>query len=211
MPKRKGFTELMKTQTSRVMIFYRQGQSYTFSAADGHDYNWREEPLVVADITLDHSKAPTQWAKNCQISPTEWLFFGGTIDIADTGNRLNDTVGSKVVSILDTRTNRLMKVDTEIPSQMCAHQVIFIPATARSPKGAVYVFGGLVDYGHYQRANFRYDIAANSWKRLDDWQNSHYRISFNLLPLVDNRFILVVSEKDPYLFDTQRDCWIRIE
>ena len=115
------------------------------------------------------------------------------------------------MSKLDTRLNRLIKVDTEIPSQMCAHQVIFIPATARSPKGAVYVFGGLVDYGHYQRANFRYDIAANSWKRLDDWQNNHYRISFNLLPLVDNRFILVVSEKDPYLFDTQRDCWIRIE
>ena len=57
------------------MILAKQNCSYTFS--DNFDYNWRAEPLIVRDSDKDFDHCPVDWPKNCQISPTEWLFFGG--------------------------------------------------------------------------------------------------------------------------------------
>ena len=126
----------MKLQTSRVMIFANQNCAYTFS--DSFDYNWRADPLIVKDSESDLEKCPIEWPKNCQISPTEWLFFGGkelelgTIEL--TGEQmaqpmsLQIPVGSKQVLKLDTMSHRLAKVETEMPTMKCAHQVIYIPA-----------------------------------------------------------------------------------
>ena len=52
-----------------------------------------------------------------QISPTEWLFFGGG-DPAQSG--LNEQPGTKLVTLLDTRSQRLTLL-TEMPDLMCAH------------------------------------------------------------------------------------------
>ena len=94
---------------------------------------------------------------------------------------------------------------------MFAHQVIFLPATAKAPSGTVYVFGGLFTSDHYQDKNYKFDVASGEWTRLPDWKPSFCRLSFNLLPLLQNRFILVVSEYKPVLFDTQTDQFVRIK
>jgi len=64
-----GYTELMKQQTSRVMIFYRHGSFFTFS--DSLDFNWQANALVVVNSDTDYSNCPTEWPKNCQISTHE--------------------------------------------------------------------------------------------------------------------------------------------
>ena len=43
---------------------------------------------------------------------------------------------------------------------------------------------------HYTIENYRYDVATDTWAKLPDWSYDWCRLSFNLLPLVDNRFIL---------------------
>ena len=58
--------------------------------------------------------------------------------------------------------------------------------------------------------NFKFDVATSSWKVLPKWHEMDCRLSFNLLPLVQNRFILVVSENDPIMFDTQMEQWIKL-
>ena len=57
----------------------------------------------------------------------------------------------------------------------------------------------------YQPKNYKFNIATNEWKEIPDWQPGLYRLSFNLLPLIENRYILIVSEKFPLLFDTYTD------
>jgi len=98
------------------MIFYKQKSSYTFRA-DAKDYNWSEEPLKVVDQNLDHKDCPTEWAMNCQISNTEWLFFGGT---TETGPN-NQKIGCRIVSKLNTASNRLQRVNTKMPVRAFAH------------------------------------------------------------------------------------------
>ena len=36
-------------------------------------------------------------------------------------------------------------------------------------------------------------------------------MSFNVLPLLANRYILIVSQKDHVMLDTKTDQWINIE
>ena len=64
---------------------------------------------------------------------------------------------------------------------------------------------------HYQPKNFKYNIATGKWTELPNWDPDDYRLSFNLLPLIENRFILVVSEHSPRLFDTKSDKWIKLK
>ena len=65
---------------------------------------------------------------------------------------------------------------------------------------------------HYQRRNFKYELALDKWSELKPWEvREDYRLSFNLLPLIDNRFILVVSEDRPKLYDTQCNEWVNLE
>ena len=72
---------------------------------------------------------------------------------------------------------------------MAAHSVIFMPAkNAKNAKGTVYIFGGIYTYAtsyHHQQNNYKYDIAANKWTRLQGWDKDHCRYSFNLLPVCD--------------------------
>ena len=184
------------------MIFSNQGNMYTFSGAS--DYKWCTEALIFADQNTDYNVCPVSWPKNCQISENEWLFLGG-MD--------SERNGTKFVMKLDTKTQRLTKLNTEIPDPFCAHQVIFMPAKyAKNKKGSVYIFAGLRNSGRYQDKNFKYDIEANKWKQLPNLlQSWGFRISFNLLPLCDFKFILIVSSRDSLLFDTQRDQFIVLE
>jgi len=73
--KRQDYTELMRNQVTRVMLFSKQPNFYTF----GHEtsYKWATKPLLVIDHSNDLHKCPTEWPKNCQIAPNLWLFFGG--------------------------------------------------------------------------------------------------------------------------------------
>ena len=63
---------------------------------------------------------------------------------------------------------------------------------------------------HYQPHNYKYDIAKNEWKEICRWGPDDYRLSFNLLPLIENRFIMVISQEKPYLMDTKTDKWVRL-
>lgn len=69
------FTELMKRQVTRVMLFCKQSCFYELSPQT--DYRWVSKPLRVVDPTTDFESCPSEWPKNVQISPNEWLFFGG--------------------------------------------------------------------------------------------------------------------------------------
>ena len=104
----------MKKQVTRVMLFSKQTHFYTLSSST--DYKWISQPLLTEEGT-DYSVCPTEWPKNVQISSTEWLFFGGG-DPAQSG--LNEQPGTKLVTLLDTRSQRLTLL-TEMPDQMCAH------------------------------------------------------------------------------------------
>ena len=72
----KDFTEQMKRQVTRVMLFSLQSSFYTLSPET--DFKWVSKPLVIVQPDEDLAHCPTQWPKNVQISPTEWLFFGGS-------------------------------------------------------------------------------------------------------------------------------------
>ena len=96
----------MKRQVTRVILFSEQTSFYTLSAETG--YKWANHPLVVVDPTSDLHNCPTQWPKNVQISPSEWLFFGGS--------KLDRSGASDVVTHLDTSTHRLSKL-TEMPNE----------------------------------------------------------------------------------------------
>ena len=61
---------------------------------------------------------------------------------------------------------------------------------------------------HYQPQNYKYNIGENKWTKIAKWEHGHYRLSFNLLPIIENRFILVISENKPCLMDTKTDQWI---
>ena len=61
----------------------------------------------------------------------------------------NNQNGTKTVTMLDTVSCRLMRLPVEIPAQMCAHQVIYLPPKEGAPKGTVYVFGGLDTMSFY--------------------------------------------------------------
>ena len=106
---------------------------------------------------------------------------------------------------LNIVTGRLTKV-TECPEPMMAHQVIYLPATQKSPKGTVYCFGGLASSFAYQPQCFKYDVARNAWSSIDDLEG--FRLSFNLLPLINNRYILLISQEDHLMLDTKTDRWI---
>ena len=71
--------------------------------------------------------------------------------------------------------------------------MIFLPKTTWAPKGTVYIFGGLQNMGLYQTKNFKYDINSDTFTEVEQYGQNDYRISFNLLPLISNRFILFVS------------------
>ena len=101
-----------------------------------------------------------------QISPTEWLFFGGG-DPEQSGQ--GDQLGTRLVTHLDTVSHRLIKIAT-IPAKMFAHQVIYSPPNNDSPKGSVYVFGGLSDAMSFNQKNFKFDVATNAWKVLPKWR-----------------------------------------
>ena len=109
--------------------------------------------------------------------------------------------GSTTVLKLDTNTQKLSML-SELPKPMLAHQVIYLPATEAAPKGTIYAFGGLLSADYYQDKNFKYDVDKNEWKEVMPWKIGYYRLSFNLLPLIENRFILVISHRKPVLFDT---------
>ena len=47
--------------------------------------------------------------------------------------------------------------------------------------------------GLYQTKNFKYDINSDTFTEVEQYGQNDYRISFNLLPLISNRFILFVS------------------
>ena len=133
----------MRKQVTRVMLFSKQSNSYTFGHETG--YKWVAKPLITIDHSVDLPICPTEWPKNCQISPNLWLFFGG-------GNpeesEQPDQHGTNLVIQLDTSTHRLKKL-TEMPALMCAHQVIFLPASPDYPCGTVYIFGGLETMSTY--------------------------------------------------------------
>jgi hypothetical protein len=112
---RSDFTELMRQQVTRVMLFSRQPNSYTLSHETG--YKWVTKPLFVIDPLSDLPFCPTQWPKNCQIAPNLWLFFGG-INLEESA--LPNYSGTKLVTQLDTSTQRL-KILTEMPALMMAH------------------------------------------------------------------------------------------
>ena len=115
-------------------------------------------------------------------------------------------VGSSIVTHLDTSTHRLTKL-TEIPNQNArlAHQVIFMPATETAKKGTVYVFGGKLNSMEFQEKNYKYDIATGQWQQVPDMPSMLF--SFNLIPLINYRYILVVAH-EPLLFDTETDSWV---
>ena len=69
------YTELMKKQLSRVMIFSKQSNFYTLSNTT--NYKWVSQPFVIQNQETDLNICPTEWPKNVQISQHEWLFFGG--------------------------------------------------------------------------------------------------------------------------------------
>ena len=63
LPEKVGYTEQMKKQVTKVMIFSKQGSFYTISQQTG--FRWKETPLVVVDPLLDFERCPTEWPKNC--------------------------------------------------------------------------------------------------------------------------------------------------
>ena len=84
-----------------------------------------------------------------------------------------------------------------------------MPETKTTEKGTVYVFGGVKGY-HMEphSTNYKYDVASRTFKETALWNSEQY--SFNLLPLNQNRYILVVSDL-PYLFDTETEKWIELQ
>ena len=94
------FTELMKKRQTRVMIFGKQTSLYTLSADT--DYKWIAKPIAVVDQENDYQQPPTDWAKDVQISPTQWMYFGGAIH--NTEDQMEPQVGTKHVAKLDTTT-----------------------------------------------------------------------------------------------------------
>ena len=68
LPKKISYTELMRQQVTRVMIFLKQPSFYEFSPET--NYQWKSKPLRVADEEVDFESCPVEWPKNCQISPT---------------------------------------------------------------------------------------------------------------------------------------------
>lgn len=84
-----------------------------------------------------------------------------------------------------------------------------MPETKTAEKGTVYIFGGVKGY-HMEAhtTNLKYDVATGTFKELPVWNSEQY--SFNLLPLNQNRYILVVSDQ-PYLFDTETEKWIELQ
>ena len=148
---------------------------------------------------VDHDRFGASWPKHAQISPTEWMYFMGN----STGQRQ----GKDQVWKLDTKTDQLTKMK-DSPVKVFAHQVIFMPVTVTAPKGSVYLFGGKTDMHSFSRKSYKYDIATDSWNGLPDIPSDVF--SFNLLPLVNNRYILIVSDAMKLMFDTKRETWITI-
>ena len=80
----------------RVMLFGKQRYMYTFAPTT--NFKWTQRALISAKEKVDELNldvCPTTWPKNCQITPTEWIFIGGE---DDEGN------GSNLVFKLDTET-----------------------------------------------------------------------------------------------------------
>ena len=119
-------------------------------------------------------------------------------------------MGSDIVFKLDTETQRLTRL-CNLPDIILAHQVIFLPATPKAQKGTVYAFGGLRTAQQYQEQNFKYDVAKDEWTSVMSWMPGYYEISFNLLPLLENRFILVIKRSKLVLFDTETDKFIKLQ
>ena len=100
------------------------------------------------------------------------------------------------------------------------HQVIYIPpsreerklssttTTTAGSQGTVYCFGGLESHFAYQPINFKYDIVRNEWSTIVEWEEFH--LSFNLLPLINDRYILVISQRDHVIYDIKADAWIPV-
>ena len=80
-----------------------------------------------------------------------------------------------------------------------------MPSKDAEGKGSVYVFGGKVNSYEFQTANYRYDIASGEWHELPDMPIDAF--SFNLIPLDENRYILLVCDHS-ILFDTEEEVWI---
>ena len=187
------------------MIIHKQSNYYTISNTT--NYKWISKPLVILNQETDLGSCPTEYPKSVQISQNEWLFFGGG-DLENTD--VSVQAGTKTVVMLDTKSSRLMRLPVKIPAPMFAHQVIYIPPKEGSPKGTVYVFGGLETWTHYQPRCFKFDVQTQKFSEIEEWPLERNRYSFNLLPLINNRFILIVSENDPYLIDTKTDQWIQL-
>ena len=62
-PKKVDFTEQMREQVTRVMLFSKQRNMYTFSAET--NFKWVEQPLVTIDPEKDYKFCPTEWPKHC--------------------------------------------------------------------------------------------------------------------------------------------------
>ena len=56
------FTDKMKREVTRVMLFCKQGSFYTLSPTT--NFKWTSQPLQVLDQSTDLSCCPTQWPKN---------------------------------------------------------------------------------------------------------------------------------------------------
>ena len=176
-----------------------------------HDsrYTWQPEPLVVIDHAIDLFSCPTEWPAYCQVSPTQWLFVGGIDPDSTLTNMIAE--GTKIVMMLNTETHRLTRL-TDIPAVMCAHSMMYLPPQVPTSdnQGEVFVFGGMMSQRAFQPLNFKYDVAYDEWTQIRDWSHGNYRLSFNLLPIVANRIIMVVSGSRPIMYDTEEDEFIRL-
>ena len=84
-----------------------------------------------------------------------------------------------------------------------------MPETKQAPKGSVYCFGGLESTFAFQPLCFKYNIAKDKWTALPELED--FRMSYNLLPLLEHRYILLVSQAPCVMLDTHRDTWIKVE
>lgn len=117
--------------------------------------------------------------------------------------------GTKDVLKLNRKTQTLTKLTT-CPEKFMAHQVIFQKPQTDTPKGVLFCFGGIKSSYAVQYECFKYDLATNKWHTLPDILDNSKRISFNMLPLLDDRYILFVHSREHLIFDTLTNTWIKV-
>ena len=127
------------------------------------------------------------------------MFFGGTLR---NNNASNEAFKFNLV------TKQLESVPS-VPEIKLAHQVIYLPATSIAPKGSVYLFGGKTNAGSRDstRSGYRFDVASNQWHSLPNSPKDIF--SHNLLPILENRFIVLITQPMKLIFDTLYEVWVK--